>query len=381
MKRLFRFGKKIRPVWRNQKGAALLMVVIFGMAILASVAYSFFADTGQKQSGSAVAFSSINAFMVAESGLRYAEKCVEPPANDTNCPCGANCAVWTTMADFTTALPAANGRGTFTVAFTNKTSTTMKATATGNFAGAVRKVSKNFSFNPKVVGYCNALKGSSAIASNTVTLSYTVPLNCGTDLILVVSVFGEDANKNNLILNSTSAIFGANTMSYADSLKVNIGGADDIGLGIYYLPVTAGQSGAITVTFAGTVSTRMIQAITLNNTLPTGPEAQVVKDTNSGDTTDTITTLSVNTMIVSSYIAGDAITPTPVGTSGANSHVFIDEDPILAGMQPFNQTAGTAGSGMGYLQSVAAGKVTGIGYSAPPTTNMAQILAAFAPAP
>ncbi|MBT3922839.1 MAG: hypothetical protein HOF21_09720 [Nitrospina sp.] len=70
----------------NERGIAALVTIILAIIILGSVAFNFVAETRQKQSGSILTYTSTNALMIAEAGLRYTQKCLTVVDVTWGCP-------------------------------------------------------------------------------------------------------------------------------------------------------------------------------------------------------------------------------------------------------------------------------------------------------
>jgi hypothetical protein len=70
----------------NEQGVAALVTIILAIIILGSVAFNFVAETRQKQAGSILTYTSTNALMIAEAGLRYTQKCLLEVDVTWGCP-------------------------------------------------------------------------------------------------------------------------------------------------------------------------------------------------------------------------------------------------------------------------------------------------------
>ena len=130
--------KKKTPL-NNESGIAALMMVVFTIVIMAAISFQFIAENQSKQSGSALAITSAQAFSIAEAGIEYAEACLNN--DDGNCPCSPTCSTWTGLADMTNINFGPSG-GSFTVNFTDIDANNVTATSTGTYNSAVRVVSK-----------------------------------------------------------------------------------------------------------------------------------------------------------------------------------------------------------------------------------------------
>jgi hypothetical protein len=123
----FLFKHITRPL-KNQRGVAALMGVIFGIVIMAAIAFNFLAESRQKQAGAILTYTSTNAFMIAEAGLRYAEKCLQD--TEATCPSGVNEQLdWTDVDNSDNIAATAFGGGTFAIYFPGSTD---PANATGS---------------------------------------------------------------------------------------------------------------------------------------------------------------------------------------------------------------------------------------------------------
>ena len=136
-----------RSFIKNEDGVAALMAVIFAVIIIGSIATNFLAESRQKQAGGALTYTSTNAFLAAEAGLRFAEKCLlEGGTTETGCPCTSwtgGCDDWVTApANFPSDIPFGNSRGSFEIQVTAVDSTEIKVTSIGKFGGALRSFSK-----------------------------------------------------------------------------------------------------------------------------------------------------------------------------------------------------------------------------------------------
>lgn len=130
----------------SQKGVAALMAVIIAMVVIASIGLNFVAETQQEQAGSTVTYTSTNAFLISQAGLRYAEKCLKQ--NLSGCPCYNTCSHtnWPTaniLNKVFSSIAFGDTRGSFTFIVTSATTSKAYVTATGTFAGATRELSKN----------------------------------------------------------------------------------------------------------------------------------------------------------------------------------------------------------------------------------------------
>lgn len=123
----------------NERGIAALTVVLLGVVLVGIIALSFLARTETKQYGSALTSTGNNAFMTAEAGLRYTEKCLLN--NDPNCPVVTANTDWTNLTTgFTKTFGSGNGQ--FAITFAPIDASTVVVTSVGTFRGSSREVSK-----------------------------------------------------------------------------------------------------------------------------------------------------------------------------------------------------------------------------------------------
>ncbi|CCQ90536.1 exported hypothetical protein [Nitrospina gracilis 3/211] len=123
----------------NERGIAALVMVLLGATLVTAIALSFLSQTQTKQYGSTLASTGVNAFMTAESGLRYTEKCLLN--NDPACPAVTANTDWTLLTvGFTKTFGSGNGQ--FTITFAPVDSSTVVVTSVGTYRGAQQEVSK-----------------------------------------------------------------------------------------------------------------------------------------------------------------------------------------------------------------------------------------------
>lgn len=197
----------------------------------------------------------------------------------------------------------------------------------------------------------------SSSSGSTLNLSYTVP--AGSDLVLVVAGTAEDNNDQE----ASSATFGSTSMTKINS-TVTSGSSSDVGVALFYLSVTGGSSGTITITWPASVDRRTLHAYTLSGVQAT-PEENVTAINNSGNATASITTATDGAIIVSAGVNRNANALSAVGTDHS-----VNDSQV---------TSGHAGA-MGNVTTTTAGNVTGIGFTSSSTSRMAIALAAFPPA-
>ncbi len=153
--------KNITRHLKNERGVAALMGIVFGIIIIGSIAFNFLAESRLKQSGSILTYTSTNAFMIAEAGLRYVEKCLLEVDAAWGCPVKLqNNSDWTTI--LATNVPSDNfnhdfGGGNFSISFPGSVTPThpanntagapndadnIRVIATGTFRGAERSIQR-----------------------------------------------------------------------------------------------------------------------------------------------------------------------------------------------------------------------------------------------
>ena len=142
MKNFF-FYRAASPL-NNERGFAALVTIILAIIILGSVAFNFVTETRQKQAGSILTYTSTNALMIAEAGLRYTEKCLLEI--DAGCPTGTqNVSDWTTITAADNFNRDFGGDGNFAVSFPghpNNDEGNIFVTSTGTFKGGQRSLSR-----------------------------------------------------------------------------------------------------------------------------------------------------------------------------------------------------------------------------------------------
>ena len=149
------FLNKFPSQLNNERGVAALVSIILAIIILGSVAFNFVAETRQKQSGSALTYTSTQALMIAEAGLRYAQKCMVDTAPGGETPVDWGCPGpiydnddWTTgFAIPSTIVPSTSfgGDGSFVVnaiADAGNDADNIKVTSIGTFRGAQRSLTR-----------------------------------------------------------------------------------------------------------------------------------------------------------------------------------------------------------------------------------------------
>ncbi|GEM_PF-804203 len=123
-----RFFKLIVHPLKNERGIAALMGIVMGIVIMAAIAFNFLAESRQKQTGAILTYTSANAFMIAEAGLRYTERCLLE--TEATCPSALqDVDDWTDIDNTDNISSVTFGDGTFAIYFPG---TTTPANATGS---------------------------------------------------------------------------------------------------------------------------------------------------------------------------------------------------------------------------------------------------------
>jgi hypothetical protein len=159
---------------KNERGVAALMGVVMGIVIVGSIAFNFLAESRQKQTGSVLTYTSTNAFMIAEAGMRYAQKCLI--ATDATCttpfPNSQNNADWTVTVPGSIA-STGFGDGSFAVTFPTNAGNdpdNIFAIATGTYKGAQRTI-RRFISRACVLGQNAASSCLGTITNNNSTIT------------------------------------------------------------------------------------------------------------------------------------------------------------------------------------------------------------------
>jgi len=145
---MIRFSlRKITYPLRNEKGVAALMGVVFGIIIVGSIAFNFLAESRQKQAGSILTYTSTNAFMIAEAGMRYAEKCllIDSTTGDTECDAIQGKDDWATDIDSDENFNDDFGGGNFAINFAGHTDDdedNIFVVSTGTYKGGQRSIQR-----------------------------------------------------------------------------------------------------------------------------------------------------------------------------------------------------------------------------------------------
>jgi hypothetical protein len=178
---------------KGQSGIAALMGAVITIVVLGTVALNFWVESKHKHAGSALTRTSTNAFFIAESGIRYVEGCLIKDPTNTSCWCNqgsSSCSTWATVPDITTPIPISGGA--FTVAFSSKTSSSVRANSIGTFRMGERIIGKTISlaggcaFTTNSVSACTSIN----ILNNAETDASTGLVSCELPLVAAVTVDG-----------------------------------------------------------------------------------------------------------------------------------------------------------------------------------------------
>lgn len=176
---------------KGQSGIAALMGAVITIVVLGTVALNFWVESKHKQAGSALTMTSTNAFFIAESGIRYVEGCLIKDPSNAACWCnqgGSSCSTWATVPDITTPIPISGGA--FTVSFSNKSASSVRAASIGTFNMAERTIAKTIStaggcaFSTNSVSACTSIN----ILNNAETDASTGLVSCELPLVSAVTV-------------------------------------------------------------------------------------------------------------------------------------------------------------------------------------------------
>ncbi len=220
---------------RNEKGQGAMVAVIIAAVALAAISLSFFAVTQQKQSGAVLTYSSANALMVAEAGLRYTEKCLID--NDASCLCNTSAPNDCTNFLALLAFPSTDfgdTRGSFSVAFTYIDADNVRATSTGKFAEAVRVISKVISKEVTCLLEENAATACTSISfvNNSSTNGTTATGECPTTPLVEALVFSPDPtgcpNVDYPDFSAASHLDGSNNLTRFSFCNMNITGTQTV---------------------------------------------------------------------------------------------------------------------------------------------------------
>lgn len=141
-----RYPKTPMKFFANERGVAALMGIIFALIIIGTVAFNFVIESRQKQSGSSMTYTSTNALMIAEAGLRYTQKCLLAVDVAWGCPTAIHDNnTWTTITSANNFNNTFGGDGIFAVSFPVNAlndSDNIFVVSTGTFRGAQRSISR-----------------------------------------------------------------------------------------------------------------------------------------------------------------------------------------------------------------------------------------------
>jgi len=159
-------------LWQGQEGASMLMAVVLAIVTMAAIAFNFLAESEQKQSGASVTYTSTNAFLLADAGVRYVEKCLkDPPVTPDVCPTGASSVDWksdfitTPATTFTKNFPTPDSSGTFSIEFIQNAindTNNIRIRSTGTYKGAIRTIGSTVSrfttcvLGEQAISYCTS---------------------------------------------------------------------------------------------------------------------------------------------------------------------------------------------------------------------------------
>ncbi len=205
-------------------------------------------------------------------------------------------------------------------------------------------------------------------ASNAFTTpTYTIPnaANPQNTLKLVVVVSTEDNSSGDLT--AASASFGGVAMEKILGKQTDT--SYEAATTMFYLDVTAGQSGPIAIGWPqASQSHQVVNVITLENVQPGGPEVAGVgfKNTSGNVSNATVATLNDDTMLVLGATAGDTDSFT---ATGAGHTIHSNND---------TTDGGTMRGTLGTALVPTAGTVTNLGMSGS-ANRMSLVIAGFAP--
>ncbi len=187
------FEKYFSRYIKNQSGIAALMGAVITIVVLGTVALNYWVESRHKHAGSALTMTSTNAFFIAESGIRYVEGCLIKDPTNAACWCnqgGSSCSTWVSTPDISTPIPISGGA--FTVTFTNKTTSSVRANSVGTFRMAERVIGKTISsaggcaFTTNSVSACTSIN----ILNNAETDASQGLVSCELPLVAPVTVDG-----------------------------------------------------------------------------------------------------------------------------------------------------------------------------------------------
>jgi hypothetical protein len=186
------FDKYFFRYIKGQSGIAALMGAVITIVVLGTVAMNYWVESRHKHAGSALTRTSTNAFFIAESGIRYVEGCLIKDPTNVACWCnqgGSSCSNWATVPDITTPIPISGGA--FTVAFSAKSSGSVRASSIGTFRMGERVIGKTVSmaggcpFTTHSVSACTSIN----ILNNAETDASTGLVACELPLVETIPEF------------------------------------------------------------------------------------------------------------------------------------------------------------------------------------------------
>lgn len=161
-------------------------------------------------------------------------------------------------------------------------------------------------------GILNPFVASGGGSSAVLAASYTVPAGLNNPL-LVVAGGGDAGSETNVeAASATFAPVGALAKRIG---AANSGGAGFVGSSLFTVPVTAGDSGLITINWPGAINGRAIHALTVEGGLDVLNAANSSFN-NSGNTTTSLTTTAANLLGITHLTTGQE--STAIGTTGPN---------------------------------------------------------------
>jgi hypothetical protein len=360
-------------LWQGQEGASMLMAVVLAIVTMAAIVFNFLAESEQKQSGASVTYTSTNAFLLADAGVRYVEKCLKnPPLTPDLCPTGASSVDWkndfitTPATTFTKNFPTSNSSGTFSIEFIQNAindTNNIRIRSTGTYRGAIRTIGSTVSrFTTCVLGqqsisYCT----SSSIKNSASTTDPNSPVqSCPAVVVdlLYPSEFPDDPAPTSCPnaeypdysngspsmappyqycdweLDGTTAV-SVGAFNYIASggaasgqpvVKVNDASGFVAGMKVRLtrgaLLPSGASAGSTTVTlnstsgFAANQLVKIVKLSTLGSVLPTIEEIKI-------QSVDSATQLTLATALGSSYNANDVADLTDLSTSATNEEHTI----------------------------------------------------------
>lgn len=356
-----------RRVWEEQHGASMLMGVVLAIITLAAIAFNFLAETGQKQSGASVAYTSTNAFLIADAGVRYVEKCLKN--HDSGCPIASSTDwkadfITTPATNFTKNFPTTATTGNFSVEFIQNAindKDNIRIRSTGTYKGAIRTIGSTVSrfatcvLGQQAISYCStgSIKNSastddpnSPVAScPAVSVDLLYPSEFPDDPTTCPNTEYPDYANGSPTMASpyqycSWSLSGTNSDSIGAFSYVASGGAasgqavvkvkdaDDFVAGMK-VRLTRGSSftsaasaGATTVTIADTTGfaanqiVKFIDVSSLGSVLPAIEEVQI-------SSVDSSTQLTLSSALINSYASGDVADLTDASTSATKEELTI----------------------------------------------------------